>query len=229
MTRPIIMFDMDGTLLDLAFDDLIWNHRLPERHALAHHCSLQQSQATLFEFYQQHKHTISWYSSRYWTEKVGVDTLALQKEFQAHIKPRRGCFELLKMLKEQGYRCWLVTNADCAGLALKLENVDLQPYFDVMISSEQIGYSKEYVEFWQILQSMHPFDPAEVVLIDDTAAVLTGAQRFGIQHLVTITQPSTQKAQRQSHELDYPAIDHLTEFLPLLAQFNLKDLDAKTA
>ncbi len=227
--KPIIMFDMDGTLLDLAFDDLIWNHRLPERHAETHQYTLEHSQATLFEFYQQHKHTISWYSSRFWTEKVGVDTLQLQKEYQHQIKPRSGCFELLKTLQAQGYRCWLLTNADCAGLALKLENIDLRPYFEIMISSEQIGYSKEYVEFWQILQSMHPFDPQHAVLIDDMAPVLAGAQQFGIAHLVTITQPSSLRAQREAHELSYPAIDHLTEFLPLLAQLNFKEIDAKTA
>ncbi len=36
--QPIAMFDMDGTLLDLAFDDIIWNHCLPERHAQPHQC-----------------------------------------------------------------------------------------------------------------------------------------------------------------------------------------------
>ena len=34
--KPIAMFDMDGTLLDLAFDDFIWNECLPERHAQVH-------------------------------------------------------------------------------------------------------------------------------------------------------------------------------------------------
>ena len=44
MQKPIIFFDMDGTLLDLAFDDLIWNTKLPERHAETHQCSLEHSQ-----------------------------------------------------------------------------------------------------------------------------------------------------------------------------------------
>ena len=82
LNKPIIMFDMDGTLLDLAFDDLIWNHKLPERHAQAHQCTLAQSHDTLYAFYQEHKHTLSWYSSRYWTAKVGVDVLQLQYDFE---------------------------------------------------------------------------------------------------------------------------------------------------
>ena len=50
--QPIAMFDMDGTLLDLAFDDFIWNHQLPIRYAEQHQCSLEQSTQALFQFYQ---------------------------------------------------------------------------------------------------------------------------------------------------------------------------------
>lgn len=92
-TQPIIFFDMDGTLLDLAFDDLIWNTKLPERHVETHQYSLEQSHAILHDFYQQHKHTLSWYSSTYWTEKVGVDVLQLkQYDFKDKIAPRNRLF-----------------------------------------------------------------------------------------------------------------------------------------
>ena len=228
-TKPIIMFDMDGTLLDLAFDDLIWNQELPKLHAITHQCTIEQSRDTLTAFYQQHKHTLSWYSSSYWTAKVGVDVLKLQYDFKHKIRPRRGCFELLQFLKAEGYRCWLVTNADCAGLQLKLENIDLAPYFEVMVSSQEIGYSKEYVEFWQILQNKHPFDPSAAILIDDTAQVLVGAQQFGIDQLITIIQPSSDQVARNPLELAYPAIDQLTELKNILHPHSLKEIHVKTA
>ena len=46
----IIMFDMDGTLLDLAFDDFIWNECLPKRHAEIHQLPLDQSQKHYISF-----------------------------------------------------------------------------------------------------------------------------------------------------------------------------------
>lgn len=222
MSKPIIMFDMDGTLLDLAFDDLIWNHKLAIRHAETHQCSLAHSQVTLTEFYQQHKHTISWYSSSYWTQKVGVDVLQLQYDFKDLIAPRPDCFELLQQLKAQGYRCWLLTNADQAGLKLKLAQVQLAPYFDLMLSSEQFGYSKEHPEFWQKLQALHPFNPEHAVFVDDTAPVLHAAKQFGIPHLLSILQPSSERAARDQNQLDYPAIQDLTELLSYLANIKVK-------
>ncbi|MHC3122654.1 HAD-IA family hydrolase [Acinetobacter sp. GN11] len=225
----IVMFDMDGTLLDLAFDDFIWNECLPERHAKIHQLSLAESQKKLYQFYQSHRHTLVWYSSTYWTKTVGVDVLKLQQEFQSKIQARSGCIELLQQLKEQGYKCWLATNADCASLRLKLDNIAIEHFFDVIISSEQVGYAKEDINFWQELQRLHPFNPDETIFIDDTAPVLKTAEKFGIQHLFTISQPSSLKDIKQHQDLEFKALDRLTDLLSILNQIDRKDNDVKIA
>ena len=205
---------MDGTLLDLAYDDFIWNDLLPIRYAQQHGCSLEQSQKILHTFYQEHNHTLNWYSSRFWTSKVDVDVLAMQIEHKDKVAFRPYCLELLNYLKQNGYPIWLATNADCSGLQFKLEQMGIANYFDVIVSSEQIGHAKEFIEFWQGLNALHPFNAQDVYFIDDTEKVLNGAKKYGIVNLLSIAQPSSSKAAREVAA--YPMLDKLTDLILLL-------------
>ncbi len=220
---------MDGTLLDLAFDDYIWNQCLPEHYAQFHGYSLEKSHQYLQQLYLDHKHTLNWYSSAFWSLQTGINILKMQQNHESKICLRPGSLKLLEQLKAAGHVCWLVTNADCKSLELKLENISLRPHFDLIISSEQIGYPKETLAFWQYLQQQHSFNPEQAVLIDDTAQVLHSAKQFGIKNLFTILQPSSLQAPRLQEQLDYPAIDNLIELFPFISETAYKEINVKTA
>lgn len=191
---PVMLFDMDGTLLDLSFDNQIWLEQLPLRWAEQQHCTLATAQARLGQFYQAHHGTLNWYSSRFWQAQLGIDVLQLQYHWRHQISLREGCIDLLDELQRRGVTCWLVTNADRATLQLKLdhlalENHDLRPYFTHRVSSESLGYPKEDIQFWHLLQQQYALDPAQAWLIDDNLAVLDTAKRCGVARCIAVTQP----------------------------------------
>ena len=205
---------MDGTLLDLAFDNYIWMQLVPQIWAEKNQLELETARQKLYEFYLSNQGSLNWYSSRFWQDHLNIDVLALQHTHQHRISARPHCFTLLESLKQQNIDCWLVTNADCATLQLKLDNIALRPYFSHIVSSESLGYPKEQQGFWHGLQQQRTFDPSRCVLVDDNYDVLKSAQDYGIGKLVSITQPDS-SSERKSVSEEYLHLQDLTDLLNL--------------
>ncbi|WP_164198417.1 HAD-IA family hydrolase, partial [Stenotrophomonas maltophilia] len=72
----------------------------------------------------------------------------------------------LAALRQAGKRVALITNAHRDSLSLKLERIELAPYFDRLISSHDYGYPKEDARFWSALQADFGFDPQRSLFID---------------------------------------------------------------
>ena len=218
VTQPYhtVLFDMDGTLLDLAFDNYIWMQLVPEIWAQQQQLDLITAKQRLYQFYLTHQGSLNWYSSQFWQQQLGIDVLALQQHHQDKIAPRPFCFELLQQLRSQNIACWLVTNADTHTLALKLKNVDLSPYFDIIISSETLGHPKEAQKFWQNLQQRHPFDAKSSILVDDNYDVLASAKQYGIGKMISILQPDSSHS-RTELNADYQHLNQLTELLNFIS------------
>ena len=106
----------------------------------------------------------------------------------------------------------MVTNAHRDSLGLKMEKTCLQPFFDGIISSHDLGFPKEHVEFWRLLQQQQMFDKQKTLLIDDSLAVLHSARLFGISNLIAVSKPDTQQPKKAIS--DYPAIEDFRELMP---------------
>lgn len=208
-----VLLDMDGTLLDLYFDNHFWLEHLPLRYAQRHGLTEQAARAQLYEAFAAQRGSLNWYCVDYWSEQLQLDIGALKREVQHLIATRPYAEEFLQGLRDSGRHVWLVTNAHRKSLELKLHHTGIGRWFHRVISSHDLQAPKEDAAFWTQLRRAYPFEPARTLLIDDTASVLASAHRFGVRHLLTLLQPDSRQARRE--QSDYPSILHFDEIMPI--------------
>ncbi|KGJ92183.1 GMP/IMP nucleotidase [Thalassotalea sp. ND16A] len=199
-----VLLDMDGTLLDLHFDNHFWLEHLPKRYA--EHAQISQSEAADFlkSRYQQVEGTISWYCLDYWAEQINMPIRELKQEVQHLISLRADAHDFLIALKQSGRKIVLVTNAHPDSLSLKIERTQLDKYFDELISTHQFGATKESQLLWQRLQQHVGFKNEHTLFVDDSISILDSAKTYGIKHLLAIANPDSKQPIREV--TDYPAI-----------------------
>jgi len=206
-----VMLDMDGTLLDLHFDNFFWLDHLPQRYAQIHNLDPATANRRLNEDIKSYEGTLQWYCLDFWSDKLQVDIPSLKREVMHKIQMRPHVGEFLSRLRALGKKVLLVTNAHPKSLGLKLEVTQIDRLLDVIVSSHEFNEPKESQRFWQQLQVREGFDPARSLFIDDTARILESAKTFGIKYLVGIHQPDSQQARRMEQ---FPAIEHFDEIMP---------------
>lgn len=209
-----VLLDMDGTLLDLHFDNFFWLHYLPQRYAAAHAIDEAAARERLIALFEAQRGNLNWYCVDYWSGELSVDIAALKSEVRHLIAIRPYTQAFLRWLRQGPRRVVLVTNAHRKSLDLKMQQTGIDRYFDAVVCSHDYGYPKEAQEFWQRLQREHPFDASRTLFIDDSASVLAAAEKFGIRYLLTLLQPDSKLAPREITQ--YPGFHHFDALVPSL-------------
>lgn len=210
-----VLLDMDGTLLDLHFDNHFWLSHLPQRYAEKHAIDRAAAEAELLPLFQRHAGQLSWYCLDFWSRELDLPVRALKEEIAHLIALRPDADRFLAALRGAGKRVALITNAHRDSLSLKLERVELAPWFDRLISSHDYGFPKEDQQFWFALQEDFGFDPARSLFIDDSLPILRSARRYGVAHLLGIRQPDSRGPAKDTEE--FAAVDSYVELLDDLA------------
>lgn len=212
-TIDTVLLDMDGTLLDLHFDNHFWLEHLPKRYAAIHKQDERHARSRLHKRLEQERGTLNWYCLDYWSEQLGLDIVELKQELKHLIALRPFVVEFLQQLRRGHQQVVVVTNAHRKGLKIKLDHTGLGKLVDKVVVSHDFRKPKEDPAFWHSMHAAHPFDRAKTLLIDDNSSVLASAQRYGIAHLLTMLQPDSHQAKRQ--QTSFPGIVHFDEIMPL--------------
>ncbi len=206
-----VLLDMDGTLLDLNFDNHFWKEFVPLKYAEQNGIGKALAKQQLEPQFKSMEGKLEWYCLDYWSHVLQLDITGLKAEISGLIAVLPHVTEFLEKLQQSSRKVLLVTNAHRDSLGLKMEKTCLQPFFDGIISSHDLGIPKEHAEFWGLLQQQQPFDKQTTLLIDDSLAVLNSARLFGIAHLISVSKPDSKLPKK--HVTDYMAIEDFRELM----------------
>ena len=191
-----VCLDMDGTVLDLRFDNYFWLEVVPRRYGALHGKTAAAALEELLPRIDAWRGRLEWYCVDHWTTELGIDIEALKLEMREHICFLPGAEGFLDRLGTLGKRRLLTTNAHPKSLAVKHGRTGIGSHFDEMVSSHVLGAAKESPEFWGRLCARHSIEPATTLFVDDSAAVLCAAREAGVRWLYQVLRPDSTQPPR---------------------------------
>ncbi|MEM7763489.1 MAG: HAD family hydrolase [Pseudomonadota bacterium] len=206
-----LLLDMDGTLLDLAYDNFFWLRTLPEFLSQKRSVSVAEAEQTVFALIESERGTLNWYDLDFWSDALGVDMLAIKRACPEPIRFIDGAAAFLTRARDAGHELVLVTNSSPPLLALKQEATGVLDYMDRAYSSAEFKAPKESQQFWTRFFAHDPAVPGDCLLLDDSESVLQAAETFGVSATIGIRHPDTG---RESNALPgRVAVDYVRELL----------------
>ena len=211
-----VFLDMDGTLLDLHFDNHFWQEHVPLRYAEKHRLSLAQAKQELYPRFRSVEGTMDWYCIDYWSRELDLDIAALKRELEHLISIHPHVAEFLQALGNTGRRVALLTNAHQQVIELKMASTGLARHFDHLICSHAFRVPKEDPRFWPKLAEQDRFDPQTTLFVDDSLPVLRAARDYGVRFLRAVALPDTRSPPKHTEE--FIAINSFNELLEGLTE-----------
>ena len=164
-----LLIDMDGVILDNAYDNDFWQNQIPEVIADSKGIAFDDAKRLAIQIFNYKKNTKDWYDVDYWSNMLDIDIEAQKRSEKSfsRISLYDGVIDTLNVLKNKT-KMILITNAHRKTLNIKLEKYNLTPYFDEMVCAHELHYVKEDIQLWYMLRSKYRLDYEKTLLVEDT-------------------------------------------------------------
>jgi 5'-nucleotidase len=202
------LLDLDGTLLDLAFDNWFWLEHVPRAYATARGLSHEAARAELMPLFQRAEGTLPWYCIDHWSRELALDIPALTRGASDRIRWLPGVQSWLQAARATGKRLVLLTNAHPETLRIKDTCTGVTRLFDAVVSAHTVGAPKESARFWDAVRSFEPFEREHSLFVDDSLPVLRAAREAGIRWICAVRRPDAATAAR---EAGFTSVGAITE------------------
>lgn len=204
-----VCLDLDGTLLDQAYDNHIWRDLVPQRFAVAHALDMHAAYSEIARRFEARRGTLSWYCIEHWSRDLGIDIGALHREVRSHVAWLPGAQSFLLRMREAGKKLVLLTNSHPVALAVKHEQTGVLDYLDASATSHEFGHPKEDGRFWEAAVARFGFDPARSLFADDNTHMLEAASAAGLRWVYGIRHWDTRGPRRE--HADHPSVDSVAD------------------
>ena len=166
-TLKIISFDVDGTLVDMEYNDLVWFKGIPELVAKKKKIHFNESVRLVKEEYSKlGEQNLKWYDIKYWIEHFALDIPYenILKKYESKIRIYSDVIPVLEQLQKH-FLLIITTAMPREFLAPKM--INLQKYFKFNFSAisdfKELKNSEIYLKICQILN----VSPTRVLHIGD--------------------------------------------------------------
>ena len=207
-----VLLDMDGTLLDLHYDNYFWRTFVPERYAEKHGLPVEEATRLLIDRFRREEGTLNWTDIDYWSAELGLDIPMLKEQVHHLIEVQPYVVPFLKFVRSRGILTVIVTDAHGKTLDIKMRKTEIGDYFDHIVSAHDLGARKYQAEFWKALREKFHYDGDSTLLVDDKEDVLASAQAYGIRHLIHVGKPSSREPHAPSER--FRSIAYFNELFP---------------
>ena len=213
--KPLLIFDLDGTLLDTeesivaSFEEVLAVHR-PDL-VLTEQDKISFLGPTLKESFEKYC--------------PGQDTQALIKEYkeknrQAHldgrVKPIKGVPELLEYLKEEGYPIAIASSKTTDTIKLGLSVCHLEDYFDTIIGVDQLTKVKPDKECIVKAYKAKGYSMDNTIYVGDSSSDIACAKNAGVYSIAMVS--SELKRQELIDSKPNKVIDDMLEIKEILKE-----------
>ncbi|MDD5224687.1 MAG: HAD family hydrolase [bacterium] len=167
----IISFDLDGTLVDFEFNELVWHQGIPEKYAEKHKLDFETARSRVrAEYDQVTDGGLSWYDIKHWFGHFGLPGThdELFERFRHSIRTFPEVKEVMQNLRQRGYEMVLTTNSAREFLTIELQETGLAPYFSRIFSAtSDFRMVKKVPEFYRQILGLLGTDEKSVIHVGD--------------------------------------------------------------